>query len=175
MYQSVKENKKCWNAASHLVQVVDQHRTPLAVLNLAQVRRQKLLHQAVHLLAYTTGQRLCLNSTWFGKKNCWELAGSTLVEAEESGFTAAERLCMEYAGKHFSLVRQASFFDADSFQFLDVYRFSFSAEKIFSEHAGKHLMLDRIEFERIFTDYPAMLGPNVSRLWQLGVLFSERA
>ncbi len=173
MYQDVREKKSSRDAGSLLVQVVDQQKKPLAALSLAQVHRQKLLHQAVYLLAYTTCHRLCLNRSLFRKKECWELPGWALVEAGESVFAAAERLSTEYTGRHFSLIWQAGFFDKSSFQFLDVYRLSFQAGKFFSDSQKQELVLDHLEFERIITDYPAMLGPHVSRLWQQGLLFRD--
>ena len=70
-------------------------------------------------------------------------------------------------------MKQASFFDVPSFQFLDVYRLSFLAKKVLPEEETKNLFLDRLEFEKIITDYPSLLGPYVSRLWQLRVLFCD--
>ena len=156
MCQEVRE-KYHQDSAAQLIQIVDQQRKPLAVLSLAQVRRQKLLHQAVYLLAYTTGRRLCLTPSLLRKKECWELAGRTLVGAEESVFAATERLGTKYAGKYFSLVKQASFFDAPSFQFLDVYRLSFWAKKVLPEKETKNLFLDHLKFEKIITNYPSLL------------------
>lgn len=159
-----------------LHEVVDKHDTPLALMQLKSILRQKLAYRFIALALFTKDSRLCLHKREVfpkrSKKNYWWGLYTAACIAGESredtairlGTTAAGDLAITVAYKdHFTLPAWHPFYGT-------LYQ-GYLPRGIFPQQTANLIIVDNEELTGFMQAYPESIAPELSWSEKTGNLF----